>query len=333
MADVLSTEQVEPRERLAYWREVICHTFIKLDVTQTQAGMFRGAVRTDQVGAVQVTRIRTDPMVAARSRRHLRAAEEERCLVALQLSGRTVGRQDGRDVVLEPGDLALFDSTRPYFVDFQGRAFDHLVLQFPRSVLADRAIDPSRATARRISAGSVFGRLVSPFLINVARVAAQTSLDTGERLGAMSLDLLAAALADASGTSYSAVPQSGDELLQRIKLYLHMHLSDPHLAPPAVAAAHNVSLRQLHRLFARDGTTFGRWLREERLRYCFDDLRAPQLAHCSVASVGARWGMPDAPGLSRAFRSRYGVSPSQHRLAALSDAAVQSRAALAGERR
>jgi len=137
----------------------------------------------------------------------------------------------------------------------------------------------------------------------------------------MSLDLLATALADAAGTSYSAAPQSGDELLQRIKLYMQMHLSDPQLAPPAVAAAHNVSLRQLHRLFAREGTTFGRWLREERLRCCFDDLRSPVLAHCSVASVGARWGMPDAPGLSRAFRSRYGVSPRQHRLSALSETA------------
>ncbi|MEU8118028.1 AraC family transcriptional regulator [Spirillospora sp. NPDC049024] len=38
----------------------------------------------------------------------------------------------------------------------------------------------------------------------------------------------------------------------------------------------------------------------------------------SIAEIGARWGLPDAPGLSRAFRARYGMSPREHRRAALS---------------
>ncbi|TDE36520.1 helix-turn-helix domain-containing protein [Actinomadura sp. 6K520] len=313
---VLSTEQVAPRDRIAYWHEVICSTFIKLDVAQTSGGSFRGMVRDHEVGPIRATRIVTDPMTAERSRRHLRAAEEDVCLLALQLRGRTIGHQDGRRAVLAPGDLALFDSTRPYLVDFQGPRFDHLVLQFPRAALRERGIEADGATARRIAVDSMIGRLVSPFIVNATRVADAAGPETGERLAEMALDLVATALAPFGGLDRPP-PAPGEELLHRVELYMQLHLSDPGLSPPKVAAAHNISLRQLHRLFAREGTTFGRRLREERLRRCFDDLASPLLAARSIAEIGARWGMPDAPGLSRAFRARYGMSPREHRRAAL----------------
>jgi AraC-like DNA-binding protein len=317
---VLSTEAVAPRDRVAFWREVICSTFIRLEVTQAAvAGRFRGTVRTSQLGPVQVTRILTDPMAAERTRRHLASLEEERCLLALQLRGRTIGQQDGRHVVLGPGDLALFDSTRAYRVDFQGHDFDHLVLQFPREALRSRGVEPRAVTSRRVAADSRIGRLTSPFLVNLAGVADATSPATAERLGHMAVDLIATALADVGGIDGWRSGPDGGEPLERIKLYMHLRLSDPHLTPTAVAAAHNISLRQLHRLFAREGTTFGRWLREERLRRCYDDLRSPQLAGRTVAEIGARWGIPDAPTLSRTFRARYGVSPREHRRAALGE--------------
>lgn len=323
MHQVLSTEEVPARDRVAYWHDVICATFIQLDVTQTAvAGRYRGAVETTQAGPVRITRIRADPMVAERTRRHLGAVEEERCLLAIQLRGRTVGSQCGRQAVLRPGDLALFDSTRPYRVDFRGSDFDHLVLQFPRHALRRCGIEPGDVTARRVAVDSRMGRVASPFLLNLARVAGTIGPTTADRLGHMSIDLVAAALADVSGLDLRRPAPHGPEMLERIRLHMHLHLSDPHLAPASVAAAHSISLRHLHRLFAVDGTTFGQWLREERLRRCFEDLRSPQLAALSVAEIGVRWGIRDASTLSRAFRARYGLCPSEHRRAAAEAAAA-----------
>jgi AraC-like DNA-binding protein len=317
--EVLSTEQVPPHERIAYWREVICAVFIQLDVTQTVSGRFRGAVRTTRAGSMTSTRIRTDPMIAERSPRHLRTAQDDRCLLALQLRGRTRGSQDGRQVVLGPGDLALFDSRRAYRVDFHGDRFDHLVLQFPHAALAERGIDPSAVTARRVGTDSTIGRLVSPFLVNASQVADQAGRTTAWRLGEMSLDLIASALATTVSADHHVPAATGDELYRRIQLYLQLHISDPQLSPPRVAAAHNISLRQLHRLFARDGTTFRQWLRNERLRRCYDDFRSPQLAGRSIADIAKLWGITDAAWLSRAFRSRYGLTPREHRRTALAE--------------
>ena len=227
VGQLLSTEGIDPRDRTAYWREVVCRTFIQLEVTQAAPHRFRGMVETEHAGPVQVTRIRTDPMTAVRTRAHLHAAEEELCLVAVQLEGRTVGRQDGRTASLSGGELALFDSTRPYGVDFQGPKFDHLVVQFPRHLLADRGVAIEHATARTVSNRSTLGRIAFPFIISIARSAGTMAPETRQQLGEMLLDVLARALH--SPGAASSLPRARERILESVKLYAHAHLSDPNL--------------------------------------------------------------------------------------------------------
>ena len=107
VAQVLTTEGVDPRDRLAYWREVICDTFIKLDAPATPS-RFRGMVKIDNAGPVQITRLRADPMVARRTRNHVRQLDEEMCLLVVQLRGRTFAGQDGRTASLARGDVATW---------------------------------------------------------------------------------------------------------------------------------------------------------------------------------------------------------------------------------
>jgi AraC-like DNA-binding protein len=311
MGEILTTDVVDPRDRAAYWREVMCRTFIQLDITQRVPERFHGTLSSEHAGSVKITRIRTDPMRAARTRALLHAAEEERCLVAVQLRGRTLGHQDDRVADLAPGDLALFDSIRPYGVDFRGADFDHLVVQFPRHLLTQRGVPIERATSTPIRAHTSLGRIAYPLVLSVARAAGTASADTSQRLGAILLDTLAAAL----GATPRPADTAGEHalLLDRIRLYAHAHLGDPRLTPARAAAATNISIRQLHRLFEGQDTTFSRWVRTERLRRCHDDLAESENDHTSIGAIARRWGFPDLPTLSKAFRAEYGCSPREHR--------------------
>ena len=63
----------------------------------------------------------------------LRGADDAPQLV---VTGR---RADGRDVDLQPGDFALFDSTRPYSIAFRTEdRFAHIIYQVPRASLDAR---------------------------------------------------------------------------------------------------------------------------------------------------------------------------------------------------
>ena len=84
-----------------------------------------------------------------------------------------------------------------------------------------------------------------------------------------------------------------------------------------MAHACAISVSYLHKLFSESGTSVAATIREERLQGCWRDLRRPELATLTVAAIGHRWGIADPAHLSRAFRSRFGCSPSSHRAQAL----------------
>jgi transcriptional regulator GlxA family with amidase domain len=80
-----------------------------------------------------------------------------------------------------------------------------------------------------------------------------------------------------------------------------------------LARRHSISLRSLQMHFAEHGTSPAKWIRDERLQRIRADLTDPRLAHLTVAMIGERWGLVDASQVSRLFRAKYGVSPSQYR--------------------
>jgi AraC-like DNA-binding protein len=74
-----------------------------------------------------------------------------------------------------------------------------------------------------------------------------------------------------------------------------------------------MSERTLHRLFSEPGPTVTELIRGYRLDRILADLRSPAAARHSISQVAARWGVHDMPHFSRAFRARYGMTPSQAR--------------------
>jgi AraC-like DNA-binding protein len=105
---------------------------------------------------------------------------------------------------------------------------------------------------------------------------------------------------------------AADDLLRRIDAYVAEHLADPDLGPVSIAAAHYVSTRHLHRLFAHRGSTVTREIQRLRLARCRRELLDPTR---SITDVSRQWGFPDLATFSRAFRSAYGLSPSPWRTA------------------
>ena len=95
--------------------------------------------------------------------------------------------------------------------------------------------------------------------------------------------------------------------------FIEEHLGEADLAPAQIAAAHHISLRQLHKLFHASGTTVAGWIRQRRLERCGHDLRDPRWSGRPVAAIGARWGYPDPAHFSRLFKAAYGVGPRDYR--------------------
>ena len=119
--------------------------------------------------------------------------------------------------------------------------------------------------------------------------------------------LRAAAGASAAGTSHQA------QMLGSLKRYALTHLGDPDLSPGSVAQALYISPRQVHRLFAREQTTFGAWLRRAKAAPEPQRPRRRGLQDLPVAQIAAKWGFRSNAHFTRSFSARFGIGPRDFR--------------------
>lgn len=126
--------------------------------------------------------------------------------------------------------------------------------------------------------------------------------------------VLTATLANARDTPSRVPPHTRQRaLMPQIHAFIRDNLGDAHLTPDAIAAAHHISLRYLHKLFQQEGHTVAGRIRERRLEQCRRDLADPQLAARPIHAIAARWGFTSPSHFSQAFRNAHGLSPRQYR--------------------
>lgn len=315
MADaaVLSSG-IEADDQFEAFRDAVSRSFVPL---RTEAGgdvhYFHGAVSLAELGPLRLAEVTADAHVVGRTSRLIRQADPECYKVSLQVAGSSVLIHDDREAELGPGDLALYDTTRPYRLQFNG-PFRMIVMMFPRSLLQVRESSVRTLSGRRIPGDHGLARLIGPFVSGLSGEIEQYAKTGNRSLCDAVLDLLAATLTDELNAGSN--PSTGlrrTALLEQIKTYIDEQLADPDLGPATIAAAQHISPRYLRKLFEGDGDSVARWIRSRRLEHCRRDLTRPELGDKSVSAVASRWGFTDAAHFSRLFRSAFGHSPREYR--------------------
>ncbi|MEU0738873.1 helix-turn-helix domain-containing protein [Streptomyces sp. NPDC006134] len=321
---VFDGDDVAVPERFEAWRtwcdRTLAPTVLDRVGCETPPGGFRAVLRVLELGPAHMADPTYGPLRARRTPRLIRATGPECYQLALIRAGRQSYADASHDVVLGPGDLMLFDSSRPYTARVPAAvAHSSLIAQVPRRLvpLPENRVRPLIGVP--VPAQDPVARLLCQFLGGVTAEHARRRPDglTGAdavRLGGVALDLITALLARRLGDPPS--PAAGtrrETLLLRVQTYVDRHLADPDLPPAAVAAAHHISVRCLHRLFEEQGTGVAAWIRGKRLERCRRDLADPALADRPVRAIAARWGFPRPSDFGRAFRDAYGVPPGEYR--------------------
>jgi len=294
------------------WREALRHDFVALDVApdRRRGGSFTGAVHSATLGHLQVSRVSSVAQTCRRTRQ-LAGREDRRFLQVGMLSrGTAVLEQDGRRALLHPGHLALYETERP-FTWTLGGSWELLVFTWPRDAIDLTAAESASATARRFDAGAGLGSVVAGVLHGLAcglpSLSAPGAVRVADEVGGLVGTLAGELVPPTPGGRAHA------DLRERVERYLDEHLADPELGPASVAAAHFVSTRQLHRLFAGSGESVTRRIRRARLDRARRELADPRLADTPVGEIARRNGFTELAGFSRAFRAAFGAAPSAYR--------------------
>jgi AraC-like DNA-binding protein len=308
VSTVLSTDGLGRQEREAFWRQAMSETFVPLSVGQVAADRFNGFIRSAWIGRLMVAEVNSTAQDIQRTRRLISRSDAEFFQIAVIDHG--VGRisQDGREALLRPGDLAVYETTRPFQWSFDND-WNARVFTLPRGSVRLSEEQRRLLTARRLDGGSGITGVVSRFLRDLGRHADTLSGAGSERVLADVTDLTLTLLSDWTGGSEAVRSSVQRSLMVRIKDHIDRRLADPTLRPAEIAAAVNISTRYLHRLFAAEHESVACYIRGLRLERCRRDLLDPRLADQSIATIAFRWGFGDLSGFNRSFKATFGVTP------------------------
>lgn len=287
----------------------VSESFLPLQVTSDRPNRFKGRIRTSIVDDIHVSEVSAARHTVERTPELIAGDERAYYKLSLQLAGTGLLVQDDREALLGPGDLAVYDTSRPYSLVFDDD-FRTMVVMFPRDRIELPASVVGQLTAVHMSGQHGTAGMIVPFLSQLVGNLEQLSGSTGARLAHGALDLLTTLFAAELDLKAGEV-NPNQILMQKIRGFIDANLASRDLDPSTIAAAHYISTRHLHGLFSAEGTTVSSWIRQRRLERCRRDLIDPIHADRSVSMIAARWGFTDAAHFSRVFRAAFGQSPSE----------------------
>ena len=304
-----STDAVAPSQRYSYWKEAVCSTFVPLDVECDRRVPFHCELSVSPAAGFDLITVRGCAQLVRRDRRSIGADRSECLIVMAQSRGEGVARQGDHESRLFPGSLTLLDSRLPYSLQFQGD-FDQAALKVPLDLLVRHG---GPRLAHRVPSIHAQTRLGALAHHTINALAAERSPTNALILGAMALDLLVLALDDADDVGVEPPIRMDTLRVTWARAHIAASLHDPDLSPASVASAQGVSLRLLQRLFARQGLQIAECIAEQRLQRCRAALQDPAQAGRAITDIALAWGFNDPGHFAKAFRRRFGMSPSQSR--------------------
>jgi AraC-like DNA-binding protein len=307
-----TTETAPGHRRLALWQDIVCDVFVGLDCKSDLGSAFHGSVTQAALGKAACSQVHSGRQRVLRTPSRIARSGQEFILVAIGNLGHGGVRQDGRETTIQPGQFALYDTTRPYELMFDD-TFTQTIFKIPRDMLHRRIGGTEHVTATTLGGDAPVERLAHDFVLTLCQNAERLAPDAAASLSEQAADLLAMALSERLGQTPLPTSTHRSALLYRVKAHIRAHLADPELSLAGTAVALGISARYVNDLLADEDTSFQRYLLGERLAQCRRDLASPVLAHRHISEIAMAWGFNDLSHFGRVFRDRFGLSPREFR--------------------
>lgn len=268
------------------------------------------------LGACRLTRLEADRHVVFGERVTAGPDDPDAIKLLVQTDGSASLAQGGLHAPVSADALVIYDPRRPYMLT-NSTPVRQLLLQLPRHTLSHAILDkltrPFTAHAEHDGMCRILLSLMDSTMHEIDH------LDEARRssVGQTMVDLVRTMIGtDLQRARPAANPL--DLLLRRIKEFIEINLERPDLSVTMIARRMGCSVRYIYRAFEVEHLTPSDYIWDLRLQKAAAQLRDAGGYAGEISGIAFALGFSSSAHFSRAFRHRYGVSPSQWRKAPMS---------------
>ncbi|WP_172627392.1 AraC family transcriptional regulator [Zafaria cholistanensis] len=307
-----STTAAPVQSRLALWEEynelalfgLRCSTLSERSLVATQSNL--------ELPRLRLTHIQGNDHVIERAPQNIRRNPVDAVMLCLLLEGNAFFYHEAGCETLSAGEAVVYDPNRPFMYGFS-TDMRQVIVEVPRTVLRE---DGARDEYLRPRVLRIAG---SPTAAH-ARTAASAAIRAFKlgQEGAAALEESVLGLFNV--ITGKAMDPPSQAYLATAREFIDARLGQPDLSAARIARAVGISERHLARIFAAQDTTPARFVHDARLARARELLAAPGFAHTRIGEVSVAVGFVSTAHFSRAFRRRYGCTPTEFRSDALGTA-------------
>ena len=305
-----STRALKRSEKFATWRDSISVLYESSLVEGDEFEDFEAMTDGFLIGPISQIRCASGRQNFSRSRVMIDRDGIDHYMIQIFMHGRCHAHTPDGDLVMEPGDICIFDNARE--LDSTNEPFDLMALFVPRTLLAPHINNPDSRHQTCIRADNPYARLMRAHMFATFQTASRMTMEQGIGLVQPTVSLLAAVL---NGTPCQN--ESGEEALQfavmtTIKQHIDDCLDDPDLNADRISEIFGISRTRLYKLF-QNSDGIASYIRNRRLTTALGILSDPTQRRRKIIDIALTVGFASEVSFIRAFRRRYGLTPSEAR--------------------
>lgn len=305
-----ATHELPPEQRFDAWRQSMA-VFLDPSLShQESPDDFAGEIEGYLLDDIVFSRARSSGQKFDRESLKIAADLLDHYMIQLFLEGHAEVNLHRRLVRNRPGQIIGFDLGD--IMDSFNASFDLIGIIVPRTRLSPLLRRPDSLQCLMPSLEDGPGYLLAGYLQTLYNVAPSLSRDDASSAATALVELIAAAFNSAAVGPHVESNASGQSQLLRAQLFIRENLGLARLSSDAIASNIGVSRSTLYQLFESVGGVAG-YVRELRLRKCLTEIASPRHASRQIAEIAYGWGFSSPAVFARAFRRRFGRTPSEAR--------------------
>lgn len=246
--------------------------------------------------------------VSRRLERHMSDEDEGHYFACMPLVGGVEVRRNGRENQVQTHHLTLLNTNEEYEIAMSD-TLDAIWLRIPAKLLRAHAISVDDVLGRPLDVQGGLGLVAKQMMYGA--IADQNELsDRGSRIFSHSLlSFLGEVVNSNLGAERLSTTRGRRKILERAQEFIEEHLHDDELNPARIARGTGISARYLSEIFAAEGTSPMRWVRQRRLELCRMELERQTGGQQLICEIAYSVGFTNVSSFNRAFKAHFGHSP------------------------